>query len=124
MPGQTILIVEDNPTNRKLLEAVLRRFNYRLLLAENGEEGLEIAFREKPDLVLMDIQLPRLNGLDAIRAIRANPDVAATPIVALSAHAMADERAEAYEAGCDGYLTKPIDTRSFHDQIKPFLKEA
>jgi CheY-like chemotaxis protein len=123
MSNATILIVEDNPTNRKLLEAILRRHGYRLLLAENGELGIELAFLEKPDLILMDIQLPQISGIEAIRAIRAHPEVGNTPIIALTAHAMSDERDEAIAAGCNQYITKPIDTRTFPDQISHYFNK-
>ena len=122
MAGETILIVEDNPTNRKLIEVVLRRTGCRLLSAENGEQGIEVALREKPDLILMDIQMPTMNGIDATRALRANPVTANTPIVALTASELVEERERAYEAGCNGYITKPIDTRAFPEQVQGYLK--
>ena len=122
MAGETVLIVEDNPTNRRLIEVVLRRSGYRLLSAESGEQGVEIALREKPALILMDIQMPTMNGIDATRILRADPTTAHTPIVALTASAVAEERERAFEAGCNGYITKPIDTRAFPQQVQDYLE--
>jgi len=121
MANETILIVEDSTLNRKLAEAILRPHGYRLLIAVDGQEGIEIATREQPELILMDMQLPRVSGYDATRTLKAQPETAHIPIVALTAHAMADEREQALAAGCDGYLTKPIDTRAFPDQVREYL---
>jgi len=121
MAGETILIVEDSALNRKLVETVLKPYGYHLLIAVNGEEGVEVATREKPDLILMDVQMPKLNGYDATRILKAQPETACIPIVALTAHAMEGERERAASAGCDGYLTKPIDTRIFPNQVRQYL---
>lgn len=121
MTNETILVVEDSMLNRKLVEAVLQPYGYRLLIAVDGEEGIEIATRERPDLVLMDMQLPKVSGYDATQTLKAQPETAHIPIVALTAHAMADERERALAAGCDGYLTKPIDTRAFPGQVRQYL---
>lgn len=121
MAGETILIVEDSALNRKLVETVLQPYGYHLLIAVNGEEGVEVATREKPDLILMDVQMPKLSGYDATRILKAQPETARIPIVALTAHAMEGERERAASAGCDGYLTKPIDTRIFPDQVRQYL---
>lgn len=121
MADETILIVEDSPLNRKLVEAVLRPHGYRLLIAVDGEEAIEMATRERPDLILMDIQLPKVSGYDATKILRSQPETAHIPIVALTAHAMADERERAMAAGCDGYITKPIDTRAFPGRVRQYL---
>ena len=121
MANETILMVEDSALNRKLVETVLRPYGYRLLIAVDGEQGIEIATREQPDLILMDMQLPKVNGYDATQALKSQPETMHIPIVALTAHAMADERERALAAGCDGYLTKPIDTRAFPGQVRQFL---
>jgi CheY-like chemotaxis protein len=121
MADETILIVEDSPLNRKLVEAVLRPHGYRLLIAVDGEEAIEMATRERPDLILMDIQLPKVSGYDATKTLRSQPETAHIPIVALTAHAMADERERAMAAGCDGYITKPIDTRAFPGRVRQYL---
>jgi len=121
MTGETILIVEDSNLNRKLVETVLKPHGYRLLLAVDGEEAVQIAAREKPDLILMDIQLPTVSGYQATQIIKAHPETAHIPIVALTAHAMAGDRERAEAAGCDGYITKPIDTRAFPGQVRKYL---
>lgn len=121
MADETILIVEDSALNRKLVETVLQPHGYRLLTAVNGEEGVEVATCEKPDLILMDVQLPKMSGYDATRILKAQPETAHIPIVALTAHAMEGERERSEEAGCDGYLTKPIDTRIFPGQVRAYL---
>ncbi len=124
MASETILIVEDNPVNRKLLLTVLRPHGYRLLTAVDGEEAVEIACRELPDLILMDLQLPKTNGYTATQRIKELPETAHIPVVALTAHAMLEERCHAQQVGFDGYITKPIDTRAFPGQVLSFLKQA
>ncbi|RLC99582.1 MAG: response regulator [Chloroflexi bacterium] len=121
MAGETILIVEDSALNRKLVETVLQPYGYRLLIAVDGKEAIEIATREKPDLILMDIQLPKVSGYEATQTIKAQPETAHIPILALTAHAMTGDRERAVAAGCDDYITKPIDTRVFPDQVRHHL---
>lgn len=123
MASETILIVEDNPVNRKLLIAVLRPRGYRLLTAIDGEEALTIACQARPDLILMDLQLPKMNGYAATQQLKANPLTAHIPVVALTAHAMPDERRQAQQVGFNGYITKPIDTRAFPEQIRGYLNQ-
>ena len=115
------LIVEDNPDNMALTKAVMRRAGYAIAEARSAEEALERLCDCTPDLVLMDIQLPGQDGLSLTRELRTRPEMAAVPIVALSAHAMHESRAAAAEAGCDGYITKPIDTRAFAGQLAEVL---
>ena len=121
MTDETILIVEDNPVNRKLLITVLRPHGYRILTAVDGEEAIQMACQELPDLILMDLQLPKLNGYAATQQLKENRATARIPVVALTAHAMAEERGLAQEVGFDGYITKPIDTRAFPSQIRGFI---
>lgn len=116
-----ILIVEDNALNRALLQAVLKSAGYELLIAEDGETGVEIALQEKPDLILMDIMLPAMNGYEATRRIKTNPATRHLPIVALTANNTPVERDRALDAGCDGCIAKPIDTRLLPDQVRLFL---
>jgi CheY-like chemotaxis protein len=123
MANKTILIVEDSLLNRKLVEAVLEPYNYHLLIAVDGEEAIEIATRERPDFILMDLQLPKVSGYDATQRLKSQPETADIPIVALTAHAMAEEHERALAAGCDGYITKPIDTRAFPGQVRRYLDE-
>lgn len=118
---KTILIVEDNAPNRKLIEAVLRPHGYRLLLAGDGVEAVEVAQREIPDLILMDLRLPRMSGYDATRKLKSIPETARIPIVALTAYVMLEDRQEALDAGCDGYIAKPINTRAFPVHLQRYL---
>ena len=121
-PPAVILIVEDNPANQMLAEAVLQRFGYRVDLAGSAAEALASIQRERPDLILMDIQLPGQDGLSLTRQLKADPEMKSIPVVALTADAMAGDRQLSLEAGCIGYITKPFDTRALGDQIAGFLK--
>src|SRR5512138_531075 len=121
MSDEKILLVEDSPLNRRLIEAVLKPRGYRLLVAEDGQQGIDLAVAELPDLILMDVQLPGVSGYDATRILKSRPETSHIPIVSLTAHAMTDERDRAVAAGCDGYIVKPIDTRAFPDQIRQYL---
>jgi two-component system cell cycle response regulator DivK len=116
-----ILIVEDNALDRATLLTVLKPEGYELLIAENGRHGIELALREQPHLSLMDVLLPGLNGYDAVRRLKANPATRHIPIIAMAANAAPAERDRALDAGCDGYLAKPIDTRALPNQIRLFL---
>jgi len=120
-PESTILLIEDNATTRKLLTAVLKKLNCQLLTAVDGEHGVEYARAHLPQLILMDIQLPGISGIEAARLIKAGPATSAIPIVALTAHAHPEEKEAALYAGCCAYITKPVDTRTFPDQIRQFL---
>lgn len=121
MAGKKILIVEDNSVNRKLLITVLRPYDYRILVAADGEEALATATRELPDLILMDLQLPKMNGYMVTARLKAQPETMHIPIIALTAHAMPEEKERARRVGFDGYITKPIDTRAFPGQVRDFL---
>jgi two-component system, cell cycle response regulator DivK len=104
-----VLLVEDNPDNREALSRHLRRKGYEVLIAVDGGEGVEKARPEVPDLVLMDMSLPVLDGWEATRRLKADPETRAIPVIALTAHAMAGDREKALEAGCDDYDTKPVE---------------
>ncbi len=117
----TILIVEDSELNRRLLEAVLTPHRYHLLIAEDGETGVALARAELPDLILMDVFLPGMDGYEATRQLRADPRTRHIVVVALTATASEAERKRALAAGCDGYIPKPIDTREFPHQVRQFL---
>jgi two-component system cell cycle response regulator DivK len=121
MAGETILVVEDSALNRKLVETVLHPQGYCLLNAMDGEEAITVATREQPDLILMDLGLPKVNGYEATRILKSQPETAHIPIVALTACAMADEREQALALGCEDYITKPIDTRAFPGQVRRYL---
>ena len=118
---ETILIVEDNFSNRKLIEAVLKPRGYNLLITTNGIEAIEVASREKPDLIFMDLQLPMMSGYETTRRLKKLSSTACIPVVALTAHVVAEDRQQALACGCDGFIAKPINTRAFpHDLRKYF----
>jgi len=105
----TILIVEDNEMNRDMLSRRLERKGYKVLIAVDGEKGIEVARVNLPDLILMDMSLPVVDGWEATRRLKANDRLKHIPVIALTAHAMANDRDKAIEAGCDDYDTKPIE---------------
>jgi CheY-like chemotaxis protein len=115
------LVIEDNPLNRELIVDLLEAKDFSVLSACSAEEGLRLAREAAPDLVLMDLSLPGMDGLAATQRLKADPATRPLPVIALTAHAMKGDEAAALAAGCDGYLTKPIDTRTFPDQITRFL---
>ena len=119
--GTTVLVVEDNPVNRKLARNVLRSRGYRVLEADTGEEGIEVARAERPHLILMDLQLPGLDGIEATRRLKADPHTRDIPIVALSAYAQEADQQRAREAGCAGYIAKPIRLSRFPQQVGSYL---
>lgn len=116
-----ILIVEDVALNLELLIQLLED-DYSLITAEDGEKGVVLAERERPDLILMDISLPALDGFEATRRIKANPELAPIPIIALTAHAMAGDERKARAAGCDDYLPKPLDDELLFEKLDFFLQ--
>jgi CheY-like chemotaxis protein len=116
-----VLIVEDNPMNMRLIEMILKSDNYLLLKARDGEEALAIAAIDHPDLVLMDIRLPKLSGLEVAKRLRKNGKLGHIPIIALTAHAMKGDEEKAIEAGCNGYVSKPIDTRKLPKLVAKVL---
>lgn len=116
-----ILVVDDNFTNLKLASQVLELEGHEVLGAGDAEEALAILKNRRPDLVLMDIALPGMDGLELTRLLKAQGEYRAMPIVALSAFAMKGDEEKAMHAGCDGYITKPINTRTFATQVRVFL---
>ena len=120
---KTILVVEDNPGNRMLIADLLAANGYRPIEARDGEEGIALARQEKPDLILMDLSLPRLDGWEATRRLKADAELKDIPVVALTAHVMMGDDTKALEAGCDGYIPKPINVRSFVEEIKGYLQK-
>ena len=119
-----ILVVEDNEANQLLVRAVLELEGYEVRLAGSGPELFEMLRDGIPDLVLMDVQLPGQDGLSLTRELKANPAMSAVPIVALTAHAMTGDRQLAINAGCVGYISKPIETRTFGAQVREFLSKS
>jgi len=118
---EKILIVEDNPRNMRLLEMTLRARGYTLLTANDGAEALDMAVRERPDFIIMDIELPKVNGLAVTRKLRENPEFRHVPIIAITAYAMKGDRERIIKAGCDAYLPKPINTRELPGIIAAML---
>ena len=117
-----ILVVDDNEFNLALTRAVLERAGYEVESARSGDDALASISRRRPDLVLMDVQLPGRDGLEITRGLKAEPATAGIPIVALTAHAMIGDEQTALAAGCAGYICKPIDTRAFAAQVGRFLE--
>jgi len=119
-----ILIVEDNPTNMRLIRMVLGNKGYRLLEATDGEEALAVAIEGRPDLIVMDIQLPKMDGLEVTRRLRQTPQFRETPIIALTASAMEGDREKIMAAGCDQYISKPVSTRQFPRLVAEMLQRG
>ena len=121
MAGELILIVEDNERNLKLLRDLLGAYGYRSLEARSAEEALVLARAEHPQLVLMDIQLPGMDGLAALRELRAEPETTSTPVIAVTAYAMNEDRDRLLSAGFDGYLEKPINVRELPSYLRSHI---
>ena len=119
-----ILLVEDNEMNRDKLSRRLERRGYQLLIALDGEQGIAMAQSERPDLILMDMSLPVVDGWEAARRLKAAPETHAIPIIALTAHAMVGDREKAIEAGCDDYDTKPVEFQRLLEKIDGILSKA
>ncbi|MCS0495913.1 response regulator [Ancylobacter sp. MQZ15Z-1] len=116
-----ILLVEDNEMNRDMLSRRLTRNGFEVIVAVNGREGVDLAVAQKPDLILMDMSLPVLDGWEATRQVKGNAETAAIPVIALTAHAMAQDREEAMAAGCDDFDTKPVEMPRLLSKINAFL---
>jgi two-component system cell cycle response regulator DivK len=124
MKAKTILYVEDNELNRKIVRDMLRRTPYHLLEATDGEAGIAMARTECPDLILMDIQLPKISGLDAMRVLRQAPETADTPIIAITSFALSGDHQKAKDAGASAYLAKPYSPRELLEMIRELIPEA
>ncbi|MBV9774412.1 MAG: response regulator [Gemmatimonadetes bacterium] len=122
--GSTILLVEDNEDNRTVYRVILEHYGYRVLEARDGEDGIRQAREARPDLILMDISIPIIDGWEATRTLKDDPGTAHIPIVALTAHALAADRTRALEAGCDGYLAKPVEPRKVVAEVRRWLEPA
>lgn len=119
-----ILLVEDNPMNSDMLSRRLSRKGFEVVIAVDGEEGVRLAAEQAPALILMDMSLPKLDGWEATRQIKANPGTRAIPVIALTAHAMASDRERARSCGCDDYDVKPIDFARLLEKIQAQLRRA
>ena len=122
MAGKRILVIEDHEENRRLLRDLLTSFGYELIEAVTGEEGLTAAEAERPDLVLMDIQLPGIDGYETTRRIKANPSLREIPVIAVTSYALSGDDVKAFAAGCDAYVTKPFDPAELLEKIREHLK--
>ena len=122
MASGRILVVEDNQDNMTLVADVLHSLDYEVIQAFDGEQGVRLAAAEHPDLILMDLSLPRMDGWAATRLIKANPELREIPIIAVTAHAMVGDRERALEAGCDDYVAKPINLRELASKLNLFLR--
>lgn len=121
--NEKILIVEDNPQNMRLIEMTLKAKAYILLKATDGEEALDVAVRERPDLIIMDIQLPKISGLEVVSRLRQMPGFDRVPIIAITAYAMKGDKEKSIKAGCNAYLPKPINTRELPVFIAEMLRQ-
>ncbi len=124
MAGEKILIVEDNPMHLELATDLLEATGYVVIQAEKAEKGIELAKTELPDLILMDISLPEMDGLEATGALKQDPATKGINVIVLTVHAMKGDEEKAQASGCDGYITKPIDTRTFSKTVARFIKSA
>jgi CheY-like chemotaxis protein len=118
----TVLIIEDNELNMKLVRSMLKLAQYKVLEAKDAEDGIMLARDHLPDIILMDIQLPGIDGLDATRIVKRDPILNHIPVVALTSYAMQGDEEKAMSAGCTGYIAKPIDTRNFLDILTGYLR--
>ena len=123
MQNKTILVIEDNELNMKLVKGLLTMGKYGIMEAVDAETGIQLARQHLPDLILMDIQLPGMDGLTATRLMKEDSVFNDIPIVALTSYAMEGDEEKAIEAGCSGYISKPIDTRSFLETIARYLQQ-
>ncbi|HMJ65872.1 MAG TPA: response regulator [Candidatus Binatia bacterium] len=119
-----VLLIEDNPINLELATDLLEGSGFEVITAQDAEVGVNLARETQPSLILMDLSLPGMDGLEATRALKADPQTAAIPVVAVTAHAMKGDEQKALDAGCEGYITKPIDTRMFPTLVMQFLERA
>ena len=114
----TVLLVEDNEDNLRIYSTILTHSGYRVVEATDGEAALEAARREMPGLILMDISIPKIDGWEVTRRLKADPETASIPIIALTAHALASDQAMAQEVGCDGYIAKPAEPRVVLEEVR------
>jgi two-component system, cell cycle response regulator DivK len=121
MAGELILIIEDNEKNRKLVRDVLQVKGYKTIESETAEEGLKLALEKSPTLVLMDIQLPGMDGITALKQLRANPQTKSIPVIAITASAMTNNRQSMLAEGFDGYQSKPISVKDFLGELERVL---
>jgi two-component system cell cycle response regulator DivK len=122
MSGKRILVIEDHEENRRLLRDLLTSFGYELTEAVTGEDGLKAAEANPPELILMDIQLPGIDGYETTRRLKSNPALNHIPVIAVTSYALSGDDVKALEAGCDAYVTKPFDPAELLEKIRGYLK--
>ena len=120
--GKKILIVEDNTMNLELISDILKKRAYQIISTDNGDKAIKLAKEVHPDLILMDIQLPIMDGYEATRRIKSDPELKHIPIIVITSYAMSGDREKAIKAGCDGYVLKPIDTRELPKLVEKYLQ--
>jgi two-component system, cell cycle response regulator DivK len=121
MSSPTVLLVEDNEDNRTIYTTILRHYGHEVAEAGTGEEGIRLARELQPGVILMDIAMPGIDGWEATRRLKADPQTASIPVVALTAHAMAEDRQRAVDAGCESYLAKPVEPRRVVEEVERLL---
>jgi len=119
-----ILLVEDNAVNMRLVKMTLKNDDYEFFEAVNGEEALEKAAEVKPDIIVLDIQIPKLDGYEVVKRLKADANLNSIPIIALTAHAMKGDEERILSAGCNTYVSKPLDTNAFRNLVKKYLYEG
>ena len=123
MKDPLILLIEDHEDNRNIYRTILEHSGFRVLVAVDGREGIRLAQEGCPALILMDISIPHVDGWEATRILKADPATATIPIIALTAHALPEDRERAQAVGCDGYLAKPVEPRRVIEEVRKFLKD-
>ncbi|MBI4410487.1 MAG: response regulator [Gemmatimonadetes bacterium] len=121
MAEKTVLLIEDNEDNRLIYATILQHNGYRVLEAANGEDGIRLACEQTPDVVLMDISIPRIDGWRATELLKQDPRTAHIPVIALTAHALVTDREKAKAVGCDSYLAKPVEPRRVMEEVRRFV---
>lgn len=124
MSQKQVLLVEDNDDNRMIFATILDHFGYDVVQAPNGRDGVDMAEQHRPDLIIMDISLPVMDGLEATRRIRANPNTATIPVLAVTAHARDCDRERVIDAGCNDYLAKPVEPRKLVQRVQGMIGPA
>jgi len=119
--SKRILVVEDQPDNRRIVRDLLTRSGYEIIEARTGEEGVTLAETQRPDLILMDIQLPLIDGYEAARRIKANPELRHIPIIAVTSYALSGDDVKAFAAGCDDYVAKPFSPRALLAKVREYV---
>ena len=124
MTSKRILLVEDHEDNRNIYRTILEHYGYQVVIAMDGQSGIRLAREEQPDLILMDLSIPVVDGWEATRQLKGDAATRAIPVIALSAHALEEDRLRARQAGCDGYLAKPVEPKKVLAEVARFLGEG